>query len=105
MAVDSKNLERTLTESAFSLLAFPLYSLFSYSKLLQAFIEVYLRKQEFPSLSHLLAFSSPAIMQKLCKTLDSFSRGKKATLSKRFGTVIDYRLQKNKIILKEKSYR
>lgn len=77
MAVDSKNLERTLTESAFSLLAFPLYSIFSYSKLLQAFIEVYLRKQEFPSLSHLLAFSSPAIMQN-DKTLDSFSRGKKS---------------------------
>lgn len=67
-------------------------------------MEVYLRKQEFPNLSHLLAFSSPAIIQNN-KTLDSFSEEKKATLSKRFATVIDYRLQKNKIILKEKSYR
>lgn len=76
MAVDSKNLERTHTESAFSLLAFPLCSLFSCSKLWQAFIEVYLRKQEFPNLSHLLAFSPPAIIQNN-KTPDSFSQKKK----------------------------
>lgn len=106
MAADSKNLERTLTESAFSQLTFPLCSLFSCFKLWQTFIEVYLRKQEFPNLSHLLPILSPAIIWNN-KTLNSFSQEqkKKATLSKRFVTMIDYRLQKNKITLKEKSYR
>lgn len=54
-----------------------------------------------------LAFSSPAIIQNN-KTLDAFPQGKKnnnRTLSKRFVTVIDYRAEKNKIILKEKTYR
>lgn len=77
MAADSKNLARTLTESAFSLLAFPLYSLShffpvpNYGRHL-----VYLRKQEFPNLSHLLVFSSPAIIQNN-KTLAFFFSGRK----------------------------
>lgn len=75
MATDSKNLEGTLMESAFSLFAFPLYSLFFCSKLCQAFTEMYLRKQEFPNISHLFAFSSPAIIENN-KTLASFSLGK-----------------------------
>lgn len=63
---------------------------------------MYLRKQEFPSFSHLLVFSSPAIIQNN-KTLTFLSQEGKATLCKRFVALIDYRLWKNKIILKEKS--
>lgn len=102
---DSENTEETVTESAFSLFAFLLYSLFSCSKLWHAFIEVYLRKQEFPNLSHLLHSHHLQLFKTIKPWMTFLEKNKNCTLSKRFVTVIDYRAEKNKIILKEKTYR
>lgn len=105
VATDSENTEETVTESAFSLFAFLLYSLFSCSKLWHAFIEVYLRKQEFPNLSHLLHSHHLQLFKTIKPWVTFLEKNKNCTLSKRFVTVIDYRAEKNKIILKEKTYR
>lgn len=81
------------------------YTHSSCSKLWHAFIEVYLRKQEFPNLSHLLHSHHLQLFKTIKPWVTFLEKNKNCTLSKRFVTVIDYRAEKNKIILKEKTYR
>lgn len=77
VATDSENTEETVTESAFSLFAFLLYSLFLFQTVARIYRSLSQKTGISKSFSP-LAFSSPAIIQNN-KTLDDFF-GKKQEL-------------------------